>query len=105
MVRQTMFERWQGKRPPMAAGCTPRWTATRNGHSRPLRAGLTECDVRHGYRGPESFIDLKTLPAGGRDESLDESLAAIRDSGKLQPGVVLEANANKVVVYMRGGRR
>ena len=49
-----------------------------------LRAGLTEYDVRHGYRGPESFIDLKTLPAGERDESLDESLAAIRDSGKLK---------------------
>ena len=61
--------------------------------------------MRHGYRGPESFIDLKTLPAGERDEALDESLAAIRDSGKLQPGVVLEAGASKVVVYMRGGRQ
>ena len=106
MVRQTMFERY--KENAYTDGYRV-YTTVDSQHQKwafdALRAGLTEYDVRHGYRGPESFIDLKTLPAGERDESLDESLAAIRDSGKLQPGVVLEASANKVVVYMRGGRQ
>ena len=44
-----------------------------------LRAGLTEYDMRHGYRGPESFIDLKNLSANDRDEALEVINAAIED--------------------------
>ena len=72
-----------------------------------LRSGLIDFDHRHGYRGPESFIDLSTLPDGGgdRDEALDETLSSIRDSGSLQPAIVLSASPNIVHAYLRGGTK
>ena len=106
MVRQTMFERYK------EAAYTDGFrvvTTLDSQHQKwafdALRVGLSEYDARHGYRAPESYIDLKTLPSGERDEALDEALAAIRDSGKLQPGVVLEAGPSLVVVYLRGGQQ
>lgn len=106
MVRQTMFERYA------EAAYTEGFSVTTTVDSQhqkwafeALRAGLTEYDVRHGYRAPEAYIDLKTLPTGEQDETLDEALAPIRDSGRLHPGVVLETTANRVLVYLRGGQR
>ena len=106
MARQAMFERYK------EAAYTEGFrviTTLRADHQRwafdALRSGLMEYDRRHGYRGPESYIDLKTLPAGNdRDEALDDALAAIRDSGKLQPAVVLEASPGAVRAYLRGGK-
>ncbi|NDV13452.1 penicillin-binding protein 1A [Crenobacter caeni] len=68
-----------------------------------LRAGLMDYDRKLGYRGPESFVDLSALTED-RDEALDEALSSIRDSGQLEPGVVLEASPSEVKVYLRGGR-
>lgn len=66
---------------------------------------MMDYDRRHGYRGPESYIDLATLPAGDdRDEALDDALAKIRDSGKLQPAIVLAASPTQITAYLRGGR-
>ncbi|WP_022653295.1 penicillin-binding protein 1A [Aquaspirillum serpens] len=104
MVRQIMVSRYQ------EAAYTQGfrvYTTIRSDHQQwafdALRDGLMDYDRRHSYRGPESFIDLKPLTADNRDEALDEALAAIRDSGDLQPGVVLEASSNQVKVYLRGG--
>ena len=70
-----------------------------------VRNGLMDYDRRHGYRGPESYIDLATLPAGDdRDEALDDALAKIRDSGKLQPAIVLAASPTQITAYLRGGQ-
>ncbi|SMC29898.1 penicillin-binding protein 1A [Andreprevotia lacus DSM 23236] len=69
-----------------------------------LRQGLLDYDQRHGYRGPESFIDEAQL-AGGKDEGLDDALAEIKDADDLVPAVVLSANANRIQVYIKGGER
>lgn len=104
MVRQIMVSRYQ------EAAYTQGfrvYTTIRSDHQQwafdALRDGLMDYDRRHSYRGPESFIDLKPLTADNRDEALDEALAAVRDSGDLQPGVVLEASSSQVKVYLRGG--
>ncbi len=68
-----------------------------------LRAGLMDYDRRLGYRGPESFVDLGAI-SEDRDEALDEALSSIRDSGELEPGVVLSASPSEVKVYLRGSR-
>ncbi len=68
-----------------------------------LRDGLLAYDQRHGYRGPERFIEL---PPGGdlRDEAMNEALAATPDYGDLLAAVVVESSPSKVKVY-RGGER
>ena len=64
-----------------------------------VRAGVLTYDRRHGYRGPEGFVDL---PQGADDERIDELLQDFPDSDDLIAGVVLEANAREVRVYIRG---
>jgi len=64
-----------------------------------VRAGVLTYDRRHGYRGPEGFVDL---PQRADDERIDELLQDFPDSDDLIAGVVLEANAREVRVYIRG---
>ncbi|KAF0814079.1 Penicillin-binding protein 1A [Andreprevotia sp. IGB-42] len=69
-----------------------------------LRQGLLDYDQRHGYRGPEGFID-ENLLAPGKEEGLDDALAEIKEADDLIPAIVLGASANKVQVYQKGGVR
>ncbi len=74
-----------------------------------VRKGVLEYDRRHGYRGPEGFVDLQ----GGRDknglsgqpsdEQLEEALQDFPDSGDLIPAIVLAASPKSVLAYCRGG--
>ncbi len=70
-----------------------------------LRAGLMDYDRRQSYRGPEAFIDLSAIPEEELEESLDEALSGVHDSGNLQPAIVLAASPSRVRLYMRGGKR
>ena len=64
-----------------------------------LRKALLEYDRRHGYRGPEGFVELTEAT----DEAYDEALSDYSDSDDILPGLVLEANARQVKIYHRGG--
>ena len=64
-----------------------------------LRQGLFEYDRRHGYRGPEGFVDIKD--AG--EEDYEEALQDHPDSDDLQAALVIEAAPKKVTAYRRGG--
>ncbi len=64
-----------------------------------LRRGVLDYERRHGYRGPEAFVELKT----GDDEELDDALQEYGDSEDLYAGVVLDASSKAVKVYRRGG--
>ncbi|MEQ1674646.1 MAG: penicillin-binding transpeptidase domain-containing protein, partial [Candidatus Nitrotoga sp.] len=68
-----------------------------------LRKGVLEYDSRHGYRGPEGFINLSK---GSTDEMLEDALLEVTDDEDLIPGVILEMNAkNKTIrVYTKGGQ-
>jgi len=70
-----------------------------------VRKGVIEYDRRHGYRGPEGFIDL---PSGSSSasysaEQLEEALLDVTDGDDLIPAVVLEASPKLVKAYCRGG--
>lgn len=69
-----------------------------------LRAGLIDFDRKHGYRGPESFIDMSSLQGEDVGMALDDALSEIRDSGDMLPAVVQTVRANEVRAYMRGGK-
>ena len=66
-----------------------------------VRRGVMDYDKRHGYRGPEGYVELP--PQGEPDEVLEETLAEKSDDGGLQAAVVLQASAKQVRAYLRGG--
>ncbi len=63
-----------------------------------LRDGLFEYDRRHGFRGPERFIELSSDPAVAADQ-IDAAIAEAADfDEQLDPAVVLEASPKAVTV-------
>ena len=64
-----------------------------------LRRATLDYERRHGYRGPEAFVELKT----GNEDELDDALQDINDSEDLIAAVVLEATPKLVRAYRRGG--
>ena len=65
-----------------------------------VRNGVLEYDRRHGYRGPEGFVDLKK---GSSDEYLEEALQDATDNDDLIPAVILKASPKLVRAYCKGG--
>jgi hypothetical protein len=47
-----------------------------------LRKGVMDYDRRHGYRGAESYLDMKEIKSD-QDEAIDEALQDIPDAGDL----------------------
>lgn len=67
-----------------------------------LRKGVMDYDRRHGYRGAESYLDMKDIKSD-QDEAIDEALQDISDTGDLVPALVLESDAKQLRVYRKGG--
>lgn len=68
-----------------------------------LRKGVLEYDRRHGYRGPEGYIDLGQA-GGDLEEVLEEALQEVPEVGDLVPAVVLDTAGGKLKVYVKGGK-
>ncbi len=66
-----------------------------------LRRGLIDYDRRHGYRGPEGFVEL---PHGATEDAYDEALAEISDSEDMLAALVLSANPKEIKAVLRSGR-
>lgn len=66
-----------------------------------VRKNLLEYDQRHGYRGPEGYIDLRKDTS---EEFLEDALQEVADNDDLIPAVVLEANKKSVRAYCKGGQ-
>lgn len=67
-----------------------------------LRKGVMDYDRRHGYRGAESYLDMKEIKTD-QDEAIDEALQDIADAGDLIPALVLAADAKQIKAYRKGG--
>ena len=67
-----------------------------------LRKGVLEYDRRHGYRGPEAYMELSGELT---DERLEDALQDVADSDELHAAIVLEATPKQVRVYRVGGER
>ncbi len=65
-----------------------------------LRKGVLEYDRRHGYRGPEAYVELTGQLT---DERLEDALQDVADSDELHAAIVLEAMPKQVRVYRAGG--
>jgi penicillin-binding protein 1A len=101
MVRQAMYEKYQEDT--YALGFRVYTTIRQQDQLaayHAVRDGVLEYDRRHGYRGPEGFIDLKK---GSSEEYLEEALQEAADNDDLIPAVVLAASPRLVRAYCKGG--
>jgi penicillin-binding protein 1A len=102
MVRQVMFDRYQDDAYTQGYNV---YTTIRLEDQRvaydSLRKGVIEYDRRHGYRGPEGFIDLRKDHS---DEFIEEALQEVSDSGDLIPAVVQAVSAKEITAYCKGGQ-
>jgi penicillin-binding protein 1A len=62
---------------------------------RALRKGLMDYERRHGYRGPEAFIDLPS-DAQDREQAIDDALLEHPDNGEIIAAVVTAASPKQV---------
>ncbi|RQR73632.1 penicillin-binding protein 1A [Burkholderia sp. Bp9012] len=67
-----------------------------------LRKGIMDYERRHGYRGPEGFIEL---PAGAddREQAIDDALLEHPDNGELVAAVVTAATTRQITVAFIDG--
>lgn len=67
-----------------------------------VRRGVMDYDRRHGYRGPEAYVEL-AAGEQSQEETIDDALQDHADSGELIAAAVLEASPAQVVAARRGG--
>ena len=67
-----------------------------------VRRGVLDYDRRHGYRGPEAYVNLPADPAE-QEQALDRVFQETADSDNLVPAVVLEATATEVRAVLANG--
>ncbi len=65
--------------------------------------GVMAYDQRHGYRGPEGFIDLSGIN-GNLADGIDKALQGVHPSNGLIPAVILSMNRRRVRAYLKDGR-
>lgn len=68
-----------------------------------LREGVLKYDRSHGYRGPESYIDLPGDSKENDEVTIEAALASRPDSDGLLAGVVTSASADQVKVLLSSG--
>jgi penicillin-binding protein 1A len=67
-----------------------------------LRRGVLDYDRRHGYRGPEAYVNLPDTPAD-LDAALEKAFQDAQDSDGLLPAVVIAASATEVATVLADG--
>ena len=103
MARQVVFEAYGEDA--YTKGITV-WTTVRRTDQESayvaVRRGVIEYDRRHGYRGPETYVNLPADPAEV-DLAVEGALADAADSDNLSPAVVLDANPNEIKAVLASG--
>jgi penicillin-binding protein 1A len=101
MVRQVLYDRYPDD--VYTSGLRVYTTITKRDQEaayHALREGVLEYERRHGYRGPEGYVEL---PAGAGEEALEDALHDASDYDDLRPALVLDASPKEVRAYLRGG--
>lgn len=96
LVRQELFAQYQGET--YTRGFNVYTTlngAEQNAAYNSLRSNVLAYDQRHGYRGPEDFVELPT-DEDERDDAIDHVLAKHPNSDNLVAAVVTEVSSKLV---------
>jgi len=101
MVRQALYERYQEDAYGMGLRVyTTLLTSHQEAAYESLRWGVQDYDRRHGYRGPEGYVELQPKPT---EEALEDALQDTADSDGIYAAVVVEASPRLVRAYRKGG--
>lgn len=102
LVRQEMYERFQEDIYTQGYNVyTTIRVADQRAAYAALRKGVMDYDRRHGYRGPEGYVDLKK---NNTDALLDKVLQGVSSSDELIPAVVLSVSRKGLSVRTKGGQ-
>jgi penicillin-binding protein 1A len=67
-----------------------------------VRKGVMDYERRHGYRGPEGYVELPP-PGDDRDQDIDDALTDHPDNGEIVAAVVTSASPKQVQVQFLDG--
>ena len=96
MVRQMMYAQYREEAYTRGLNVvTTIDSADQDAAYRALRKGLMDYERRHGYRGPEAFIDLPS-DAEDREQAIDDALLEHPDNGEIIAAVVTAASPKQV---------
>ncbi len=70
-----------------------------------VRKGIIDYDLKHGYRGPEGFVEIPNASFDSKQmkRALDAALISHPSSDVIQSGVVLEARSSELKVFISSG--
>jgi len=102
MVRQAMYERYQedAYNQGYKVYTTIRQIDQAAAYAA-LRDDVEDYDERHGYRGPEGYVDLHK---NNSDEAMEEALQDVDESNDLIPAIVQVVDRKKIRAYCKGGQ-
>ncbi|MGF6806486.1 penicillin-binding protein 1A [Paraburkholderia sp. Clong3] len=103
MVRQMMYAQYKDETYTRGLNVTTTIdSADQDAAYRAVRKGVMDYERRHGYRGPEGFVQL---PEAGddRDQTIDDALTDHPDNGEIIAGVVTDASAKQVAAQLVDG--
>jgi penicillin-binding protein 1A len=66
-----------------------------------VRKAVLDYDQRHGYRGPEGFVDLQN---GSTEEILTDALQDVQDNDDLIPAIAQQVSPTLVRAYSKNGQ-
>jgi len=102
MVRQAMYERYQEEAYNQGYKVyTTIRLADQDAAYSALRADVEDYDERHGYRGPEGYVDLSKDHS---EDAMEEALQDADDSDDLVPAIVQAVDHKKIHAYCKGGQ-
>ena len=101
MVRQHMYEQYQEN---IYKGGYKVYTTIRVADQAAaygaLRADVEDYDDRHGYRGPEGYVDLSK---DSSEDAMEDAMQEYSTSDDLIPAVVQAADRKTIKAYCKGG--
>jgi penicillin-binding protein 1A len=103
MVRQMMYAQYKDETYTRGLNVTTTIdSADQDAAYRAVRKGVMDYERRHGYRGPEGFIDLPQN-ADDREETIEDTLSEHPDNGEIVSAVVTAASPKEVTAQLQDG--
>lgn len=103
MVRQMMYAQYREDAYTLGLNVvTTIDSADQDAAYKAVRKGLMDYEHRHGYRGPEGFLDLPS-DEDDREQAIDDALVEHPDNGEIVAAVVTQANVKQVTATFIDG--
>jgi penicillin-binding protein 1A len=104
IVRQSMYDRYQDKI--YSSGLNVYTTivkADQEAANKAILQGIMEYDLRHGYRGPEGYVNASEIVGESANLNMEKAVDALETFGGLSPAVVTKINEKSIQVHTSNG--